>query len=439
MSFVIDLVVAAFAGVLLLLLSTLKTAYGQISDVSLHILRAARSDGRAAFLGDVMNAPGRFRTSLLLGIHGSVVAISAISVHVMQKVGVRHSILAGFLAATIVVVLARVVLPILIAQNAPDRVLLALVPLFRPYYVVMSIVGAPIAALVASFRRQDPVQEDNAEEDSDDTMSDIQAFIGVAEEEGIIEESEGALIQSIVELGDTQVREVMTPRTQIVALPNTSTVLDARDLMVAAKHSRLPVFSEQIDNVDGVLYVRDVLGAWCEGREGEPATSIMRPAYFVPEVKAVADLLEEMRKSQMQIALVIDEYGALAGLVTIEDLLEEIVGEIEDEDVEPGADDDIVEEPDGAIVVKGSTEIRKVELRFDLELEADDFTTVAGLVISELGHLPSRGERLEIKGLEVEVLEADSRRVNLLRVRPRSEARAEDAPEAARQGSKRDD
>jgi magnesium and cobalt transporter len=154
----------------------------------------------------------------------------------------------------------------------------------------------------------------------------------------------------------------------------------------------------------------------------------MRPAYFVPELKPVGDLLEEMRKSQVQIAVVIDEYGAVAGLITIEDLLEEIVGEIEDEDVEVSEKDLVEVCEDGTLLVKGSTEIRKIELHFKTEIEGDDFTTVAGLIINELGHLPSTGERIEFKGLEFEVLEADNRRVNLVRLRTTLDTASESPP-----------
>jgi CBS domain containing-hemolysin-like protein len=147
-----------------------------------------------------------------------------------------------------------------------------------------------------------------------------------------------------------------------------------------------------------------------------PVTECLRPAYFVPESKSIRELLEEMQKAKVQIAMVIDEYGGVAGLVTIEDIIEEILGEIEDED-EAAIDEEIVQAEDGSFLVDGSTEIRKVELLFDKEVEADDFTTVAGLIISELGHVPAIGEMLEFKGLQFEVIDADSKRVNRVRIR----------------------
>jgi CBS domain containing-hemolysin-like protein len=145
-------------------------------------------------------------------------------------------------------------------------------------------------------------------------------------------------------------------------------------------------------------------------------TRCMRPAYFVPESKSVRELLEEMQKAKVQIAMVIDEYGGVAGLVTVEDIIEEILGEIEDED-EGAAPYDIVQSEDGSYLIDGSAEIRRIELLYDKELEADDFTTVAGLIINKLGHVPAAGEQLEFNGIRFEVVDADSRRVNRIRLR----------------------
>jgi CBS domain containing-hemolysin-like protein len=239
----------------------------------------------------------------------------------------------------------------------------------------------------------------------------------VGEEEGIIEEEEGELIHSIIEFGDTRVNEVMTPRTDIVAVAAASTVREVRDLMVESKYSRLPVYREQIDNVEGLVYVRDILQCWVEGREEDAVASLVRPTYFVPATKPVAELLEEMQKAHVQLAMVIDEYGGVAGLVTVEDILEEIVGEIEDEDTEAEDVVEIVEAGGGYYEVLGSTEVGKIERLFDFEIEDDDFTTIAGLVINELGQVPRPGTRLTFRGLDVEVLEADERRIGRLRLK----------------------
>jgi CBS domain containing-hemolysin-like protein len=275
------------------------------------------------------------------------------------------------------------------------------------------------------LRRERELPETVEEEAEEDNGDDIQALIDVGAEEGILEEEEGELIHSIIEFGDTRVNEVMTPRTEIAALPITATVGEARDRVIESKYSRLPVYRDQIDNVEGIIYMRDLLQCWPEGREEEKIGSFLRPVYFVPETKQVADLLEEMQKAHVQLAMVIDEYGGIAGLVTVEDILEEIVGEIEDEDTEQEEIIEIVESDDGYYDVVGSTEIGKIERLFDMEIEDDDFTTIAGLVISESGYVPRAGERLNLRGLDVEVLDADERRINRLRLRRAEESQAQ--------------
>jgi putative hemolysin len=202
-----------------------------------------------------------------------------------------------------------------------------------------------------------------------------------------------------------------------VALPNTATVRQARDMMIESRHSRLPVYREQIDNIEGIVYVRDLLPSLSLGKADAPITPFIRAVYFVPETKPVAKQLEEMQKARAYMSIVIDEYGGVAGLVTVEDILEEIVGEIEDEDISRDESEEIVAAEDGAYEVLGSTEIGKIERLFDMEIEADDFTTIAGLVIAEKGSVPRSGEHLTFRGLEVEVLEADEKRIGRVKVK----------------------
>jgi putative hemolysin len=224
------------------------------------------------------------------------------------------------------------------------------------------------------------------------------------------------LIQQVFEFGDKTVEEVMTPRTEIVALPKTATAREACDIMLETKHSRLPVFRDQIDNIEGLIYVRDLLQCWATSKADGGIAPFVRPVYFIPETKPLAPLLEEMQKAHAYLAIVIDEYGGVAGLVTVEDILEEIVGEIEDEDISGEEPEEIVPTSDGAYEVLGGTEIGKIERLFDMEIEADDFTTIAGLVIAEKGSVPSPGEQLRFRGLDVEVLAADEKKIARLRL-----------------------
>jgi CBS domain containing-hemolysin-like protein len=221
----------------------------------------------------------------------------------------------------------------------------------------------------------------------------------------------------MVEFGETRTGEIMTPRTEICALPIEASVKQARDLIIEEKYSRLPVYRETIDNIEGVIYVRDLLQAWAEGKEGQPIEMLIRDPFFVPETKTASELLKSMQVNHVQIAIVIDEYGGVAGLVTVEDILEEIVGEIEDEDIEEEEIIEIVEGGNGYFDVLGSTDIDKIERLFDIEIADDDFTTIAGLVTSEAGYVPKPGETLNIRGLEAHILKADEKKILLLRLR----------------------
>jgi putative hemolysin len=261
------------------------------------------------------------------------------------------------------------------------------------------------------------IAPDIAEDKDDDGDEDLQALMEVGEAEGIIEEKERELIESMVEFSETKAGEIMTPRTEICAVSTGTTVRQARDLMTEEKYSRLPVYRDSIDNVEGVIYVRDLLQAWADGKENDPIDGILRDAYFIPETKTASELLKSMQVNHVQIAIVIDEYGGVAGIVTVEDIVEEIVGEIEDEDTEEEEIIEIIEGEDGYFDVLGSTEIDKIERLFDVDLEDDDYTTVAGMITSETGHVPKTGETLTLRGLEARILRADEKKVGLVRLR----------------------
>lgn len=412
-----ELIVTGGMIVLLIFLSTIESAYESLSEVSLRILSSEREDSprRFRFLRELMEHRRRFGLILILGTQLSIVGIAILLADVFIDAGARSPLVLAFVATFIIVVLFRQLLPRLLTQNRPEDVFWGMLPAFQVFYRLFSVFVSPVTGLLNKMRKPEPEEEIAEQADDDETKEEIQAFIDVGEEAGIIEESEGELIQSIIEFSDTRVAEVMRPRPQIIAIEATATVADARNLMIESKHSRLPVYRDQIDTIEGIVYVRDLL-AFCEpDKVSKPVTKCMRPAYFVPESKSIRELLEEMQKAKVQIAMVIDEYGGLAGLLTLEDIIEEILGEIEDED-ESTANDEIIESEDGSHLVDGGAEIRKIELLYDKELEADDFTTLAGLIINELGHVPAVGEKLDFKGLRFEVVDADSKRVNRVRL-----------------------
>ncbi|HEU4836070.1 MAG TPA: hemolysin family protein [Pyrinomonadaceae bacterium] len=416
--------------IVLSLLATVDMAFAQLSDVGLRRITGENGDKpderpSRLFLRQALENRPRFSFALSAVIQILLVVVAVLITSIsLSLFPDPRLVLVGLFAGLILAGIFRQLVPLFISTRNPEGTLLFLLPVVRPFFPIMTFVADPFQRLFDRSRRKDQVTEDGEEEEEDDDGGDLQALIDVGEAEGILEEEEGELIHSIIEFGDTRVSEVMTPRPDIVAVPENATVREARDVILESKYSRLPVYREQIDNVEGMIYVRDLLQCWAEGREEECIKSLVRSVYFIPETKPVAELLEEMQKAHAQLAMVIDEYGGVCGLVTVEDILEEIVGEIEDEDIAGEELEEIVEGPDGSYEVLGSTEIGKIERLFDMEIEDDDFTTIAGLVINESGKVPAAGERLTIRGLAVEVLEADERRILRLRVRQAQEVDA---------------
>ena len=201
----------------------------------------------------------------------------------------------------------RQFVPRLIALRNPEGKLLRLLPLLRPFYPILAYAAEPWHSSFDRLRKQEELEEAIREEEDGDNGDDIEALIDVGKAEGIIEETERELIQSAIEFGDTRVGEVMTPRTEIVGLPKTATVREARDVMIESRHSRLPVYRDQIDNVEGIIYVRDLLAKLKANQADSPIAPMIRPVYFVPETKPVARLLEEMQKAHAYLSMVIDE------------------------------------------------------------------------------------------------------------------------------------
>ena len=419
----IELAISFFLLCALTFLAAIDMAFGQLSDVGLRRLAAEAEEHPTArytpFLKEILENRSRFSFTLSAAIQILLVVFSVLVTYISLQWFSANS-LALFISLASGLVLAgifRQFIPRIISLRNPEGKLLRLLPVLRPFYRVLAYAAEPWHRSFDRLREQEEAEELTEEEEEEDTNDDIQALIEVGEAEGIIEEEERELIHSVFEFGDKLVGEVMTPRTAIVALPSTATAREACDVMLETKHSRLPVFRDQIDNVEGLIYVRDLLHCWTRNQADSPIAPFVRPVYFIPETKPLARLLEEMQKAHAYLALVIDEYGGIAGLVTVEDILEEIVGEIEDEDISGEEPEEIVSAGDGVYEVLGGTEIGKIERLFSMEIEADDFTTIAGLAIAQKGSVPRAGERLSFRGLEVEVLEADEKRIGRLKLR----------------------
>ena len=427
----IEIISAAVILIGLVFMATVDMAFAHMSDVSLRRIAAdAEADRKlsaATFLREILENRPRFRFAMSSTIQVLLITFAVLlTLIVMRFVQGQASILLYSLSiGLIATVLVRQVLPRLFVKTNTEVKLLFLLPAVRPLYLIASAIVSPFTSKRLSKEEQrleQSVAPDSSDDRSEDSDEDFQALMEVGEAEGIIEEREREMIETMVEFSDTRAGEIMTPRTEICALSSEATIRDARELIIDEKYSRIPVYTDTIDNIVGMIYVRDLMQAWADCKENEPVESVVREPLFVPETITASELLKRMQSDRIQIAVVIDEYGGVAGLVTVEDILEEIVGEIEDEDTEQ---DEIVEiiEGDGEYWdVIGSTEIDKIERLFDLDLEDEDYNTIAGLVTSEAGYVPKVGEKLTLKGLDVEILQADEKRLTLIRLRKYNDA-----------------
>jgi CBS domain containing-hemolysin-like protein len=246
--------------------------------------------------------------------------------------------------------------------------------------------------------------------------SELLGIVGAAADEDVIEHEERQLIESIIEFGDTVAREIMVPRPDMFTVPATCTITDALDRTIAHGYSRVPVVGENMDDVVGIVYTKDLMRVEREGGGFQPVSSVMREARFVPETKPVARLMREMQAEKFHMAILVDEYGGIAGLVTLEDCIEELIGEIVDEyDIESA---EVQELGDGELLVDGGVDIDEVNELLGVNVPTEDFDTIGGFVFGTLGHVPTEGESIEFEGHTFTAEKVDGRRISLVRVTP---------------------
>lgn len=301
------------------------------------------------------------------------------------------------------------ILPRLINLLNKKRIFLFFLPFFKIPYIFFR----PLLLLTKTitFDRELEEQHEASEEE-------IQALIEEAKEEGIIEKEEGVLLKSAVEFGDILVREIMTPRVSMICVRKDATIKKLRDLVIKEKHSRIPVYKDRIDNIEGITIAKDLLEYSDDKQKNLSIEPLIRPVYFVPESMKVQELLKEFQERKQKLAIVVDEHGGVSGLVTMEDLVEEIVGEIKDEyDKDEGQ---FVEKGPSDFIVSGDAEVEDLEELFHLDLAEDEYITVSGLIIHSLGRLPQQGEQIEIKGLTLEILDVDEKRIKKLRIKKKN-------------------
>jgi putative hemolysin len=315
------------------------------------------------------------------------------------------------------VVVAMHFLPDVLLARTTGRWLRPLMPAVRFFLLLVWPLRASVEVAASLARISD---EDGAggEPERRTEQEGIEALVEAAQEEGILKHDDAELIEQVMEFGDKRLSEVMTPRPEVVAISADATLEDLRQLVVDKKFSRIPVFGESLDDMQGVVYSRDLLEVSDEDARHQKVRTLLRPVLLMPETKYGSELLKEMQKKNQQIALAFDEHGLFAGLVTAEDLVEEIVGEFGESDRRPAPD--VVRDSDGSMIVRGSVSLEKLRELFGVDLEAgegEQFTTVAGLLNHIAGHVPAAGERIDYDGLRFEVIDANQRKVLRLRAR----------------------
>lgn len=306
--------------------------------------------------------------------------------------------------------LLDLILPALLTSRDPVFWLVQLFPLYAPAELVLAPLVDPVVRIIGRRHAEERAREG---EDEETTEEAVTALLEEGEAEGILEAEDRELIRNVVTFGDTVVREVMTPRTRIVALPLEATMEQAWAAFTESRHSRLPVYAGSIEHVRGILLLKDLMQV-PYGAQAVLAT-LLKPAHFVPETKPVADLLRDLQRARTQLALVVDEFGGVSGLVTMEDLLEEVFGEIQDEHEAPAG---LQEQSPGVWLVSGEDHVEDVAGTLGLEWERDGFDTVAGLVMARLGRVPAPGDEVQVEGARLRVLQMDGARILQVRVVP---------------------
>jgi magnesium and cobalt exporter, CNNM family len=323
-------------------------------------------------------------------------------------------------AVVITMIAVSFALPQLLYRRTSGHWLLPLLPLI----CVLAWIARPCVALLAFFQSLIDLTDDAAAVADEPTSAEnIEALISAGTEEGLIEEEDRKLIQSVVEFGDKVVREVMTPRPNIVAISAGATLEQLRQLVITEQYSRIPVYEQTIDQVIGFIHVRDMFELEEKEREQGTVRELVRTIRLVPETKPVSDLMRQMQQENSHMVIVVDEYGNTAGLATMEDLLEVIIGEIRDEH-EP--ESDVTEDGQGGFIVSGSFDLKRISELVDTFHREEDIesTTVGGLVSEWLGRVPRVGESVERDGIRLEVLVSDGLRVGQVRI-SRSQAVAQ--------------
>jgi len=396
-------------------LGTVSAAFNALMRLSLRI-HAERTD-RDDSLGWYLEDPRRFFVPARMLSTTLTVLAAALLARVTGLSSAGFPVL--ILSIVAIVITCEHLIPLLIVRRDPERVLDVLLPSFDVMARLMKPLTSTLLRIGTSRSSKERANGNGPREPTmPETLASTTESTATEQQEQHEAVQEGQareLLRNLADFRETMVREVMTPRPDIIAIENTATVDQLLTLFREQQYSRLPVFNETLDNVVGILFIKDLLqqlrlGPGLTG----PIAPFIRPAHFVPETKRVPDLLKEFQRKRLQIAVVVDEYGGTAGLVTVEDLLEEIVGEIRDEyDVEV---ERIVDEGQGKFLLSGSVHVEEMATLMKVGVEGQGFETVGGFLLSRLGRVPAVGDHFEVDSLDVEIVETEQRRITRVRM-----------------------
>jgi magnesium and cobalt exporter, CNNM family len=404
----LSLFLLACAGVYV---AAIQSAFSALMRVQLRLL--AEGSGRAPDLDRYLQDPLRLFIPVrcLLGlIEGFTVLLLA------RLIGLGNASSFLLLAFSMVAfgAVCEFLLPFLIVARDPERALELLLPSFRWVSRPLEPITLGLIHLINHQKRERVTPVATNGEEPDRGNGPAAAANESVDEAAQTRQDERKLLKSIVDFSDTLVREVMTPRPDIVAVDSDATLDELKALFREQEYSRIPVYKQNLDNIVGFVFLKDLVLFEATPKGEESMRSFLRPAHFVPETKPVTELLREFQRRRVQSAIVVDEYGGTAGLVTLEDLLEELVGEIRDEyDVET---EPIVDEGNGSFVFSATVDVDEIVDRLKVAIEREGFESVGGYLLSRLGRVPAIGETFEIDGLKIQVVEAERRRIRKVRI-----------------------
>ena len=394
--------------------SASETALTSFRSIHLEKLEEEKEFKKAELLKKWLKNPNEMLTGLLVGNNVvNILASSIATVVTMRVIGGNStsSIAIATVGMTVIILIFGEITPKIIAKNQTIKVAEVVITVI--YY--LTVVLKPIIKILMFISRfigrilGIDLKDNEALMITED---DIISFVNVGEAEGVIEEEEKEMIHSIVAFGETTAKEVMTPRTSMLAFEGNRTIDDVWDDLIENGFSRIPVYEETIDNIIGVLYVKDILEALKENRTNVPIKNFARPGYFVPETKSITEILQDFRSMKVHIALVLDEYGGIVGLVTIEDLIEEITGEIRDE-FDTEEEEFIHKIDENTYQVDGMIDIETLDKELEIKLpESEGYESLGGLIITVLRRLAEPGDEIVLEEVRLRVLEVEKKRVS---------------------------